>query len=344
MTRVLQPEAREDALRITTISDASSSPTLDSEINRRREPEIEASQLYSQPAETTCHVVSCVHTDKDFLLDVCRICQCFDSDRAGEMALKLLNITVPHHAIHRNCNKYPEAMPPVHADMLIKLGCACKNDLSLAHYACALRWFVSRDSECCEICGLPAVNVNPTDRKKVLFVLKRKDTQQQSHAIPVVANGENSSDTSDENTAYSFLSTSEDMHTVVAWFDPGGNTSQFATSLFERGIDIPGQGPPATSPATRWAIEISGIVIATGLLTVTITWLLSSRVDKSIARRGVNVLLGGLCALSIVVFLRFGVLPRIKYGPARYWAILVVFWFLVFGVWASTTRSSRSHS
>lgn len=38
-----------------------------------------------------------------------------------------------------------------------------------------------------------------------------------------------------------------------------------------------------------------------------------------------------------------GVLPRIKYGPARYWAILVVFWFLVFGVWASTTRNSRSH-
>jgi hypothetical protein len=36
------------------------------------------------------------------------------------------------------------------------------------------------------------------------------------------------------------------------------------------------------------------------------------------------------------------VLTRIKYGPARYWAILFVFWFLVFGIWASRTHSAHT--
>ncbi|GAB4857297.1 hypothetical protein Ancab_015205 [Ancistrocladus abbreviatus] len=31
-------------------------------------------------------------------------------------------------------------------------------------------------------------------------------------------------------------------------------------------------------------------------------------------------------------------LPSLKYGPARYWAMLFVFWFLVFGIWASRTH------
>lgn len=36
------------------------------------------------------------------------------------------------------------------------------------------------------------------------------------------------------------------------------------------------------------------------------------------------------------------VLTRIKYGPARYWAILFVFWFLVFGIWASRTHGAHT--
>lgn len=36
------------------------------------------------------------------------------------------------------------------------------------------------------------------------------------------------------------------------------------------------------------------------------------------------------------------VLTRIKYGPARYWAILFVFWFLVFGIWASRTHGAHA--
>lgn len=311
------------------------------------------------------------------LVDVCRVCQCSEPDKSGEAALKFLGISVPSHAVHQNPNgltldpvaagvasadgkdKLPtegntstgpvslakhhactfdlEVGPSIHVDSLMELGCACRSDLAVAHYACALRWFVSRGSMICEICGVPAVNVSIVDRNKILCVLKEKNTSEHPHhAVPVVGTGETGLSPLTDNSVA--------LVQVTAWFDPLGN-SGLPRSLSEQMVDIPDEGSiTSVSPATKWAVEGTGILIATGLLTVTITWLLSPRVDKGVARRGLNVLLGGLCALSIVVFLRFGVLPRIKYGPARYWAILVVFWFLVFGVWASTTRSSRSNT
>lgn len=322
------------------------------------------------------------------LADVCRVCQCSEPDKSGEAALKFLGISVPSHAVHQNPNgltldpaagatsadgkdKLPtedntsngpaslakhhactfdlEVGPSIHADSLMDLGCACRSDLAVAHYACALRWFVSRGSMICEICGVPAVNVSIVDRNKILCVLKEKNTSEHPHhGVPVVGTGETDfirSPLTDHSVPCVVSNNSVDLVQVTAWFDPLGNsTSGLPTrTLSEQMVDIPDEGSiTSVSPTTKWAVEGTGILIATGLLTVTITWLLSPRVDKGVARRGLNVLLGGLCALSIVVFLRFGVLPRIKYGPARYWAILVVFWFLVFGVWASTTRSSRS--
>ncbi|KAL0331141.1 UNVERIFIED_CONTAM: hypothetical protein Sangu_1659600 [Sesamum angustifolium] len=59
-------------------------------------------------------------------------------------------------------------------------------------------------------------------------------------------------------------------------------------------------------------------------------------------KNGLHILLGGISALALVVFFRFFVLTRIKYGPARYWAILFIFWFLVFGIWASRTHGARA--
>ena len=59
-----------------------------------------------------------------------------------------------------------------HQDTLIELGCSCKNDLALVHYACALKWFVSHGSTVCEICGNPAKNIRTSDFKKVVVTLK----------------------------------------------------------------------------------------------------------------------------------------------------------------------------
>lgn len=302
---------------------------------------------------------------------VCRVCQCADPDKAGELALKSLGICFPLHATHQrttgddhisigetdkvildvaqgnttapNCESDVEAGACLN-DSLIELGCACRSDLALAHYACALRWFVSRDSIICEICGRPALNVRSTDRDKVISTLKEKYLLLQS-----TVGGANSSQscTTDLVTALASSMHGRVAFDSVSWFDPHGSlVSDMSRNASDPVVNVleEGRHHNSVSPATKWAVEGTGILIATGLLTVTITWLLAPRVNKGVARRGLNVLLAGLCALAIVVFLRFGVLPRIKYGPARYWAILVVFWFLIFGVWASSTRNARTNT
>eukprot|EP00271_Cylindrocystis_brebissonii_P000704 TRINITY_DN108_c0_g1_i3.p1 TRINITY_DN108_c0_g1~~TRINITY_DN108_c0_g1_i3.p1 ORF type:complete len:904 (+),score=83.84 TRINITY_DN108_c0_g1_i3:803-3514(+) len=50
---------------------------------------------------------------------------------------------------------------------LIPLGCDCKDDLSFVHYACALRWFVSRKSIICEVCNKIATSVRQDDIDRI---------------------------------------------------------------------------------------------------------------------------------------------------------------------------------
>lgn len=352
MTGSLEAEPREGILTYTTLSlvpDALSCPSLlrePTQIHEGGPDEVVTIEVYPH---------SCRKAAEEVLLDVCRVCQCSEADKAGEVALKVLGISVPSHAINQNVNASTlhaasvgsfvenEKLSGANAatsqiNTLIRLGCSCKNELALAHYACALRWFVSRGSLTCEICGTPALNLSILDRITVLCALKGKgSSQHQSHDLLAMGCVETNS------TCIVSSIGSEELVQVTAWFAPIHDTTNLSWSFSEQVSDAPDDSLTPTSPAIKWAVEAAGILIATGLLTVTITWLLSPRVEKGVARRGLNVLLGGLCALSIVVFLRFGVLPRIKYGPARYWAILVLFWFLVFGVWASMTRSLRSH-
>lgn len=302
---------------------------------------------------------------------VCRVCQCADPDKIGEAALKSLGICFPSHAgflrtsgqVHHSSGGKDKVVVDITQDgqssvptpgckinlesgtctssfdSLIELGCACRSDLALAHYACALRWFVSRDSIVCEICGTPALNVRIVDRDKVISTLKERYSHHRS-TFSTEASSHNC--TTNLHAAFPTSTSGGVALEAVSWFDPHGNIiSDYSRNASEPIVDIPEEGLlNSVSPATKWAVEGTGILIATGLLTVTITWLLAPRVNKGVAKKGLNVLLGGLCALAIVVFLRFGVLPRIKYGPARYWAILVVFWFLIFGVWASSSRSA----
>ncbi|ESW08973.1 hypothetical protein PHAVU_009G090000 [Phaseolus vulgaris] len=43
---------------------------------------------------------------------------------------------------------------------LIQLGCACKDELGIAHVHCAEAWFKLKGNRLCEICGEPAKNVS----------------------------------------------------------------------------------------------------------------------------------------------------------------------------------------
>ncbi|KAI5062265.1 hypothetical protein GOP47_0022804 [Adiantum capillus-veneris] len=45
------------------------------------------------------------------------------------------------------------------AGHVIKLGCACKDDLALAHQRCAETWFTIKGNRTCEICGSTAQNI-----------------------------------------------------------------------------------------------------------------------------------------------------------------------------------------
>lgn len=228
-----------------------------------------------------------------------------------------------------------------HEDSLIELGCSCKNDLSLVHYACALKWFVSHGSTVCEICGSIAKNVKISDLKKVVNSLKEYEIlrERTSNAEPRSSGVQsNSSVDPDANAAIRRLRLAE----VSLWFGPHNISTATAASyvVAEQPSNIMiEEVVPAENPATKWAVEGTGILLATGLLTVTLAWLIAPRVGKKTARSGLHILLGGICALTVVIFFRFIVLTRIKYGPARYWAILFVFWFLVFGIWASRTHA-----
>lgn len=229
-------------------------------------------------------------------------------------------------------------------DSLIELGCSCKNDIALVHYACALKWFVNHGSTVCEICGHIAKNIRTADIKKVVVSLKDYEVLRERTANGEI-NPQQVQTTSGVDPDAIAAIRRQRLSEISLWFNPYNNNNPATASLTvtEQPSDIVTEVTvPMENPATKWAVEGTGILLATGLLTVTLAWLIAPRVGKKTAKSGLHILLGGICALTVVVFFRFIVLTRIKYGPARYWAILFVFWFLVFGIWASRTHGAHS--
>lgn len=324
--------------------------------------------------------------DRETSIATCRVCHCTESDKRGDAALGFLGITPPSQQECQNeeelkpsgkrllgdsdksfdkgqygviefvspkgeifiCNADLE-MGSYHLEnKLIELGCSCKSDLALVHYACALKWFVNHGSTVCEICGKLARNIRITDFKKVVVSLKEYEALRERTA------------SGDPNPAQVHSSLGVDPDAVAAvrrqrlseislWFNPhnmnnNNNNTSASLVVFEQPLTSVTEEVvvPTENPATKWAVEGTGILLATGLLTITLAWLIAPRVGKKTAKSGLHILLGGICALAVVVFFRFFVLTRIKYGPARYWAILFVFWFLVFGIWASRTHGAHT--
>ncbi|KAL0736270.1 hypothetical protein Bca4012_012480 [Brassica carinata] len=334
-------------------------------------------------------------SDKDTGLPTCRVCQCAESDRRGDAALGFLGITPPVSEPPRisNANQetadknnssvvktsgFIELISPdgevfvcanediemgawQHRDTLLELGCSCKNDLALVHYACALKWFVNHGSTVCEICGNVAVNIRTVDLNRVVVALKDYAALRERTAggdpNPVAFNNNNSTSSSGIDPDAVAAIRRQRLSEISLWFGPhcpnnnsssnsaavGAAASSQVTTTSEQPLGVVSFDIlPMESRATKWAVEGTGILLATGLLTVTLAWLIAPRVGKRTAKSGLHILLGGLCALTVVIFFRFVVLTRIRYGPARYWAILFVFWFLVFGIWASRSHAHAS--
>lgn len=183
------------------------------------------------------------------------------------------------------CNTDLEMGSCHHQDTLIELGCSCKNDLALVHYACALKWFVNHGSTVCEICGLLAKNISPADFKKVVGSLKEYEALRER-----TASGE-------PHPAHVHISSGVDPDAVAAirrqrlseislWFSPHSNSynnnpAAVSEVVPEQALNtVTEDAAPAENPATKWAVEGTGILLATGLLTVTLAWLIAPRVGK----------------------------------------------------------------
>lgn len=326
---------------------------------------------------------SCLSIDSEAGSATCRVCQCVEPDRRGNVALGFLDISPPacnlingKEEVNSNLNvasgniginsslKRPELVEFIsptgevflctadvelglddNQDRLLELGCACKNDLALAHYSCALKWFISHGSTVCEICGSIAKNIKPEDFKKVLGSLQEYEALRER-----IVNGEPNPAPPQTNFGVDPDAVAairrQRLSEIALWFNPHNNSSvtvsQVVTGQPSASNTVLEEVAPVANTATKWAVEGTGILLATGLLTVTLAWLLAPHVGKKTAKNGLHILLGGVCALTVVVFFRFFVLTRIRYGPARYWAILFVFWFLVFGIWASRTHGAHA--
>ncbi|XVE83412.1 hypothetical protein DITRI_Ditri16bG0087000 [Diplodiscus trichospermus] len=215
-----------------------------------------------------------------------------------------------------------------HQDALIELGCSCKNDLALVHYACALKWFVSHGSIVCEICGNTAKNIRSSDFKKVVVSLKDYEALRERTA------------SGDPNPAQVHTSSGVDPDAVAAirrqrlseismWFSPHSNNNNNNNNSSAAVSQVVSEQPlntvteevaPTENPATKWAVEGTGILLATGLLTVTLAWLIAPRVGKKTAKSGLHILLGGICALTVVVFFRF----------VSNFCVCILDWFVLF--------------
>ncbi|XP_047310238.1 uncharacterized protein LOC124913850 [Impatiens glandulifera] len=314
---------------------------------------------------------------KEAGLPVCRVCHCSESDKRGDIALQFLSIVPPSCdrntgskdvQLDNSCKKKVKPESGVvefigpqgeifickndiemgfdnkQGDSLIELGCSCKSDLALVHYACALKWFVGYGSTICEICACVASNIKITDFKKVIVCLKDYEVLRERTANgqpnPPIQENYNSGVDPDAVAAIRRQRLSE----ISSWFNPLGSNPIAATPLSvseQPSITVTEEAGPVENHAPEFAAEVTGILLAIGLLTVTLVWLYAPRFGKKTARRGLHFLIGGLCALAVVISFRFFVLTRIKFGQARYWIIIFVFWFLLFGIWASRTHGAH---
>ncbi|KAK1288903.1 hypothetical protein QJS10_CPB19g00134 [Acorus calamus] len=209
------------------------------------------------------------------------------------------------------CNSDVEAGSCHQHDALVELGCSCKNDIAVVHYACALKWFISHGSIICEICGDVAKNIRPCDFKKVVDSLKEYESLREKTATGEPTHPHLKVTTGVDPDAVAAIRRQR-LSEISLWFNPNNHS----TTVSQVVIDQPTtttttleSSSPVEHATTKWAVEGTGILVATGLLTVTLAWLIAPRVGKKTAKSGLHILLGGICALTVIIFLRF-VEPR----------------------------------
>ncbi|OEL31636.1 hypothetical protein BAE44_0007348 [Dichanthelium oligosanthes] len=308
--------------------------------------------------------VSSCSTDKDSGLSLCRVCHCVEPDLRGESALGFLGIMPPSqgpsapprtdsYATKTStskdakdgtnaprfvefispegeifvCTTDVESGPLHQQDHLVDLGCSCKNELALAHYACALKWFISHGSTVCEICGSVAANVRPGDFNKVLASLKDYEALRERTSTGELSYLQHGAGPGVDPDAVAAIRRQR-LSEISYWFNP--HSSHMAVS--QGHVDQPPLSPSNNSVLehnvvaarrvhTRWSLESTGVLVAIGLAVIVLAWLVAPHVGKNSTNKppirlaekitakaaviGLHMLLGGLCALTLVISLRF---------------------------------------
>nr|CAB3488781.1 unnamed protein product [Digitaria exilis] len=267
--------------------------------------------------------VSSCSTDKDAGLSLCRVCHCVEPDLRGESALGFLGIVPPSapkiendatktstskDAINEStkdgtnvtrfiefispegeifvCATDVESGPLHQQDHLVDLGCSCKNELALAHYACALKWFISHGSTVCEICGSVAANVRPDDFNKVLASLKDYEALRERTSTGELSFLQHAPGTGVDPDAVAAIRRQR-LSEISSWFNP--HNSQMAVS--QGHIDQLPLSPSNNSVLehsvvavrrihTRWSLESTGVLVAIGLAVIVLAWLVAPHVGK----------------------------------------------------------------
>eukprot|EP00253_Pinus_taeda_P034162 PITA_34162 len=200
----------------------------------------------------------------DDTLEVCRVCHCTEPDKKGEAALEFLGISTPSRDsdLEVGSGFYDQ-------NTLIELGCLCKNDLSLGHYACALRWFISHGSVICEICGSVAENVKLSDMNRVMAALNECETLRSRTATGEMTPASTQWHAAVDPDAVAVVRRQR-LTEIASWFNPRIHAAVSQVASDEASIAPSDEMHPNIHPATKWVVEGTGILVATGLLTITL--------------------------------------------------------------------------
>jgi hypothetical protein len=165
-------------------------------------------------------------------------------------------------------------------DGLIELGCLCKSDLALAHYSCALRWFINRGSIVCEICGSPPVNVRLADYREIMAALKERETLRLRTAAGEVTSAH--SELQPDFRADAVATARRQRLTEIAsWFDPHSNATTRGQGTAGQDSDVPDDDMLLNGySSTTWIVERTAIITAVVLFTLCFDWLISRVVDS----------------------------------------------------------------
>ncbi|CAJ2677368.1 unnamed protein product [Trifolium pratense] len=124
-------------------------------------------KLEAKPNESGLHVSSIKtpkgvsETDKNScVIDMnCGSCRDFNENSDGEMICRICHLA-SGQPLEAMAVGTPNSVNDNDKTGLIMLGCACKDELGIAHHHCAEAWFKIKGNRLCEICGETAKNIS----------------------------------------------------------------------------------------------------------------------------------------------------------------------------------------